>query len=46
LNGKKGGYLNDALTDKAVDFIGRQKADPFLVYFSHYAVHTPLEAER
>jgi uncharacterized sulfatase len=30
------------LTDRAVDFIARHRAQPFLLQVSHYAVHIPL----
>ena len=40
-----GDYLTDSLTDRAVDFIKDNKDKPFLVYLSHYAVHTPIEGK-
>ncbi|MDQ1257607.1 MAG: hypothetical protein QG656_2213, partial [Candidatus Hydrogenedentes bacterium] len=42
---KPGEYLTDRLTDEAVAFLSQHKDAPFLLYFSHYAVHTPLEAK-
>lgn len=39
-----GAYLADFLTDQAVDFIGRHRAGPFLLYLPHFAVHSPFEA--
>lgn len=42
----EGAYLTDVLTDKTVDFIKANKSKPFLVYLSHYAVHTPIEAKK
>ena len=39
------GYLTDRLGDKAVDFIGRNKDNPFFIYWSPNAVHTPMEAK-
>ena len=36
-------YLTDALTDRAVDFIKRQKSHPFFLYLAFNAVHTPME---
>jgi arylsulfatase A-like enzyme len=42
--GEPGEYLTDRLTDEAIRFIRRNKDEPFLVYLSHYAVHTPLQA--
>lgn len=44
VDGKEGDYLNDRLTDKAVEYIEANKKDPFLMVLAHYAVHTPLEA--
>lgn len=44
--GEPGEYLTDRLTDEAVSFIHNYKNKPFLLYLSHYAVHTPLEAPR
>lgn len=40
-----GQYLADFLTDKAVDFIRRQKDRPFFLYLPHFAVHSPLDAK-
>lgn len=45
LEGEEGEYLNDLLTNKTVDFIEANKTEPFLVYLSHYAVHTPIEGK-
>jgi arylsulfatase A-like enzyme len=42
--GQEGEYLTDRLTDEAIGFIRENLDRPFLVYLSHYAVHTPLEA--
>ena len=44
VDGKKGDYLTDRLTDKAVAYIDANKEGPFLLVMAHYAVHTPLEA--
>ena len=41
----KGTYLADFLTDQAVDFIGRHKAEPFFLYLPHYGVHSPHHAK-
>jgi arylsulfatase A-like enzyme len=38
-----GQYLTDLLTDRAVEFIEENRNQPFFVYLSHYAVHTPIE---
>ena len=42
--GEPGEYLTDRLTDEAIRFIREHRDRPFLLYFPHYAVHTPLEA--
>jgi len=43
--GPDGEYLTDRLTHEAVEFIVAQNAEtPFLLYLSHFAVHTPIEA--
>ncbi|MDA1234199.1 MAG: sulfatase [Acidobacteria bacterium] len=41
---KPGEYLTDRLTDEAIKFIEDRREQPFLLYMSHYAVHTPLQA--
>ena len=41
----KGQYLADFLTDKAVDFIQRNQAKPFLLYLPHFGVHSPFHAK-
>jgi arylsulfatase A-like enzyme len=43
--GPPGEYLTDRLTDEAVRFIEGRRAQPFLLYLAHYAVHTPLQAK-
>jgi len=45
--GKKGDYLTDRLTDYAVNYIEEHKNDvnPFMLYFSYYSVHTPIQAK-
>ncbi len=40
-----GTYLADFLTDKAVDFIRRHRAEPFFLYLPHFAVHSPWDAK-
>ena len=40
-----GEYLTDRLTDEALKFIEANRERPFFLYFSHYAVHTPLQAK-
>ncbi len=41
---RPGEYLTDRLTDEAVDFIEARRDQPFFLYMTHFAVHTPLEA--
>ncbi len=40
------GYMTTRLTEEAVDFIGREKADPFFLYLAYNAVHAPAQAPR
>jgi arylsulfatase A-like enzyme len=46
-DGPKGEYLNERLTEEALKFLDRaaENKKPFLLYFSQYAVHTPLQAK-
>jgi arylsulfatase A-like enzyme len=41
-------YLTDNLTQRALDYIDERTADkdgkPFLLYFNHFAVHSPIQA--
>ena len=41
-----GEYLTDRLTDEAIGFIEVNKNNPFFLYLSHYAVHTPIQAKQ
>src|SRR5829696_761355 len=41
----KGQYLADFLTDRAVDFITKHKAEPFFLYLPHFGVHSPHHAK-
>ncbi len=43
-NGDEGEYLTDRITKEGINYIRQQKEDPFFLYLSYYAVHTPLEA--
>ncbi|MFI3278838.1 MAG: sulfatase-like hydrolase/transferase [Rikenellaceae bacterium] len=38
------GYLTYELTDRAVDFIKKNKDDKFMLYLAYSAVHDPLQA--
>jgi arylsulfatase A-like enzyme len=42
--GMPGEYLTDRLTNEALAFLDKFQDRPFFLYFSHYAVHTPLQA--
>jgi len=44
--GEEGEYLTDRLTDESLKFLEANKDRPFLLYFSHYAVHTPIESKK
>jgi arylsulfatase A-like enzyme len=39
-------YLTDRLTDRAIQFIRGNRDSPFFCCFSHYAVHTPIQAKQ
>jgi len=45
-DGPAGEHLDDRLTREAVDFMKRSATEgrPFLLYLTHYAPHTPLQA--
>ncbi len=45
-DGPQGEYLTDRLTDEALKFLTQNKDKPFLLYLSHYAVHTPLQSKK
>ena len=45
VDGVEGEYLTDRLTSEAVKFITDHQADSFFLHFSHYGVHTPLQAK-
>jgi arylsulfatase A len=45
LDGRDGDYLTDRLTDLSVDFIRANKDNPFFLYLSHFAVHTPIQGK-
>ncbi|HIJ54367.1 MAG TPA: sulfatase [Planctomycetes bacterium] len=44
--GEEGEYLTDRLTDESLKFLEANKDRPFLLYLSHYAVHTPIESKQ
>jgi arylsulfatase A-like enzyme len=37
-------YLTEAITERAVEFIKRERARPFFLYVAYNAVHTPMQA--
>ena len=43
LPAKEGDYFTDKLTDAALDFIERNKDQPFFVHLEHFAVHDPIQ---
>ena len=44
-DGLKGEYLTDRLTEESLKFLDENSDKPFLLYLSHYAVHTPMQAK-
>ena len=45
-DGPEGEYLTDRLTDESLKFLEANRDRAFLLYLSHYAVHTPLESRK
>lgn len=45
-NAPEGEYLTDRLSDEAVKFIAQNAAQPWLIYLTHFSVHTPIQAKR
>lgn len=43
-DGPKGEYITDRLADECLQFIDKNKSQPFLLMYSLYAVHNPLQA--
>ena len=42
----KNEYLTDRLTDEAIQFIDENRGNPWFLYLTHFAVHTPLQATK
>lgn len=42
----QGEYLTDRLHDEALAFIESHKDRPWMLYLTHFAVHTPLQAKK
>ena len=38
------GYLTDALTDKAIEFVNEEREQPFFLYLTYNAPHSPYHA--
>lgn len=45
-DGPPGEYLTDRLTEECLNFLKQQKQSPFVLVYSLYAVHNPLQAPR
>lgn len=45
VNNKPGEYLTDRLGQEACKFIRESTDEPFFLYLTHYAVHTPIQAK-
>ena len=43
---EKDEYLTDTLTNETIKFIRSNAQKPWLVYLSHFSVHTPLQAKK
>ena len=41
----KNEYLTDTLTSEAIKFINKRSDLPWLLYLTHFAVHTPIQAK-
>lgn len=39
-------YVTDRLSDEAIKFIRQHRDQPWALYLTHFAVHTPLQAKR
>ena len=44
-DGPEGEYLTDRLTDEALAFLEARGPEPFFLYLTHYAVHSPLQCK-
>lgn len=44
-DGPTGEYLTDRQTDEAIKFIENTGKNPFFIYLSYYAVHTPMQGK-
>ncbi|MEM9367834.1 MAG: sulfatase [Planctomycetota bacterium] len=39
-------YLTDRLSEETIKFLTQHRSDPWAIYLTHFAVHTPLQAKR
>jgi len=46
VDGSKGGFLTDYLTDEAVATIERLKDRPFFLYLAYFTPHTPIQGKK
>ena len=46
LPANEGDYYTDKLTDAAIDFIERNKDQPFFVHLEHFSVHDPIQGRK
>ncbi len=44
-DGPKGEFLTDRLANESVKWLEEQNSEPFFLYLSFYAVHTPIQAK-
>jgi arylsulfatase A-like enzyme len=45
-NTPPGEYITDRLSDEAISFIRQNKEQPWFLYLTHFAVHTPIQAKK
>ena len=45
-DGPRGEYLTDRLTEESIRFIRKNEKNPFFLYLTHYAVHSPFQAKK
>lgn len=45
VDGGKGGYVTDYLTDEAIKVVEANKSRPFFLYFAYHNPHTPIQAK-
>ncbi|MGM0666011.1 MAG: sulfatase [Bacteroidota bacterium] len=44
-DGNEGEYLTDRITDETIDFIRKNKGNPFFSFLSFYTVHLPMQGK-